>query len=60
MNNGDEFKGFSVVNETLEDLPWFGTTMQERALRRIAINLAEIADQLAEKNGYIIAKRSED
>ena len=57
MNNGDELKGFSVVNETLEDLPWLGTTMQERALIRIAINLAEIADQLAEKNGYIIAKR---
>lgn len=60
MNNGDEFKGFSVVNETLEDLNWLRTTMEQRALRRIAINLAEIADQLAEKNGYIIAKRSED
>ena len=59
-----ESKGFSVYNETIEELPWnmldsynMDRRMNQIIMRRIAINLAEVADQLAEMNRYVIAKR---
>lgn len=47
----------SVLKDTLRDLPWTAIISDCRdtkdiILWRIALNLAEIADQLAEMNGY--------
>lgn len=46
----------SIVKDTVRDLPWNVCIKDEKdlILWRIAVNLGEIADQLAEMNGYII------
>ncbi len=46
----------SVLKNTYEDLPWnlVCESRKDQILWRIAVNLAEIADQLAEMNGYTI------
>lgn len=46
----------SVLKDTYENLPWNVVcgSRTEQILWRIAVNLAEIADQLAEMNGYKI------
>lgn len=53
-------EGFSCRNETIEHLnknPKLG--MNAEILYRIALNIAEVADQLAEQNKYIIASPKE-
>lgn len=53
-------EGFSCRNETIEHLnknPHCG--MNEEILYRIALNIAEVADQLAEQNKYVIASPKE-
>lgn len=44
----------SIVKDTSRNLPWNMCIKDEKdmILWRIAVNLAEIADQLAEMNGY--------
>lgn len=44
----------SVLKDTYADLPWnlVCESRKDQILWRIAVNLAEIADQLAEMNGY--------
>lgn len=58
INNND---GFSCVNDTIKELtnlPFMDNdSSRNNILYRIAVNLAEIADQLAESNGYYIAPR---
>lgn len=46
----------SIVKDTSRDLPWNMCIKDEKdmILWRIAVNLAEIADQLAEMNGYTV------
>lgn len=46
----------SVLKDTYEDLPWnlVCESRKDQILWRIAVNLAEIADQIAEMNGYKI------
>jgi len=51
-------KGFSVANDTVKELlPNENYPIEYMVFRRMAINLAEIADQLAEMNGYVVAHR---
>ena len=44
----------SVLKDTYKDLPWnlVCESQKDKIMWRIAVNLAEIADQLAEMNGY--------
>lgn len=44
----------SILKDTYGDIPWnvVANTNTNRILWRIAVNLAEIADFLAEMNGY--------
>lgn len=46
----------SIVKDTSRNLPWNMCIKDEKdmILWRIAVNLAEIADQLAEMNGYTV------
>lgn len=53
-------EGFSCKNETIEHLnknPELG--MNSEILYRIALNIAEVVDQLAEQNKYVIASPKE-
>lgn len=52
----------SIVKDTLRDLPWNVCIKDEKGmiLWRIAVNLAEIADQLAEMNGYVFDAEDKD
>ena len=53
-------EGFSCRNETIEHLcknPHVGQNAE--ILYRIALNIAEVADQLAEQNKYVIASPKE-
>lgn len=50
----------SQYNETVDEIHWnmldnydMNNRTNQIIMRRIAINLAEIADQLAEMNGYL-------
>jgi len=45
----------SIVKDTMRDLPWNMCIKDEKdlILWRIAVNLAEIAEQLGEMNGYV-------
>lgn len=53
-------EGFSCRNETIEHLNKNPNVSQnEEILYRIALNIAEVADQLAEQNKYIIASPKE-
>ena len=49
--------GFSCRNETIEHLKGFNPSFDKKGalLYRIALNIAEVADQLAEQNGYVMA-----
>lgn len=52
----------SIVKDTLRDLPWNMCIKDEKdiILWRIAVNLGEIADQLAEMNGYVFDTEDKD
>jgi hypothetical protein len=49
--------GYSCRNETIEHLKAYNPSFDKKGafLYRIALNIAEVADQLAEQNGYVIA-----
>ena len=49
--------GFSCRNETIEHLKPYNPSFDKKGafLYRIALNIAEVADQLAEQNKYAIA-----
>lgn len=47
--------GFSCRNETIRDLTSSQFCNTDNILYRIALNIAEVADQLAESNGYYMA-----
>lgn len=49
--------GFSCRNETIEHLKPYNPSFDKKGalLYRIALNIAEVADQLAEQNRYVIA-----
>lgn len=53
-------EGFSCRNETIEHLNKNPRVSQNaEILYRIALNIAEVADQLAEQNRYVIASSKE-
>lgn len=53
------YDGFSCVKDTIKELtnlPFIDNdSSRNNILYRIAVNLAEVADQLAENNGYYMA-----
>lgn len=52
----------SIVKDTMRDLPWNMCIKDEKdlILLRIAVNLAEIAEQLGEMNGYVFDREDKD
>lgn len=54
-------EGFSCRNETIDHFNHMSgdITIRENMLYRIALNIAEVADQLAEQNKYVIATPKE-
>lgn len=54
-------EGFSCRNETIEHLKPYNPSFDKKGafLYRIALNIAEVADQLAEQNKYVIATPKE-
>lgn len=54
-------EGFSCRNETIEHLEPYHPSFDKKGvlLYRIALNIAEVADQLAEQNKYVIATQKE-
>ena len=54
-------EGFSCKNETIDHFNhmYGDMTIQSNILYRIALNIAEVADQLAEQNKYVIASPKE-
>lgn len=54
-------EGFSCRNETIEHLKPYHPSFDKKGvlLYRIALNIAEVADQLAEQNKYVIATPKE-